>query len=88
MILPYCFVVTLEQDEEGWFIASVEDLPGVVSQGESIQEAMENIAGAVEDALEVMKEGTTQGDVTKSPGVEEPPYSTMTPVRIEGVRAA
>jgi predicted RNase H-like HicB family nuclease len=87
MILPQCFVVVIEQDEEGWFIASVEDLPGVVSQGQSLQEAMENIAGAVEDALSVMNEDAVHGDTTTSPVVEEMKFSTPD-VRIEGSRAA
>ena len=47
------YKVTLEQSEEG-FSASVPGLPGCHSQGETEQEALENIADAISEYLEVV----------------------------------
>ena len=49
------FIVTLEQDEEGWYVAECPALPGCVSQGQSRAEAIENIREAIEASLETRK---------------------------------
>ena len=49
------YQVVLEQSEEG-FAVSVPGLPGCHSQGLAEQEALENIADAVRDYLEVVAE--------------------------------
>ena len=41
------FHVTLEQAEDGWIVAECPALPGCVSQGESENQAMENIKEAI-----------------------------------------
>ncbi len=41
------FHVTLEKDEEGWFVAECPALPGCVSQGRDEKEALENIQEAI-----------------------------------------
>ena len=41
------FHVTLEKDEEGWFVAECPALPGCVSQGQDEKEALENIQEAI-----------------------------------------
>jgi predicted RNase H-like HicB family nuclease len=41
------FHVTLEQDEDGWFVAECPALPGCISQGQDEQEALENIKEAI-----------------------------------------
>lgn len=46
------FLVTIEQDEDGWFVAACPALPGCVSQGRSRNEALENIREAIEGSLE------------------------------------
>jgi predicted RNase H-like HicB family nuclease len=47
--------VLLEESEEG-FAVSVPSLPGCHSQGETEREALENIADAIREYLEVVKE--------------------------------
>lgn len=46
------FFVTLEQDEDGWFVAKCPSLPGCVSQGKTREEAIANIREAIEGSLE------------------------------------
>lgn len=42
------FKITLELDEDGWFLVTVPALPGCVSQGKTEEEAKKNIAEAIE----------------------------------------
>jgi predicted RNase H-like HicB family nuclease len=44
--------VVIEQDEEGFFVASCPALKGCWSQGESEEEALSNIREAIEGWLE------------------------------------
>jgi predicted RNase H-like HicB family nuclease len=46
------FLVTLEQDEEGWWVAECPALPGCVSQARSKDEAIRNISEAIAASLE------------------------------------
>lgn len=41
------FNIVLEKDEEGRYVAECIDLPGCVSEGESIEEAIQNINEAI-----------------------------------------
>ncbi len=50
------FKVVLEPQEEGGYTVYVPSLPGCVSQGETSQEAMNNIKEAIELYLESFKE--------------------------------
>jgi antitoxin HicB len=43
-----------EQAEEGGFIVTVPKLPGVVTEGDSFEEAMERVTDAVEGYLQVL----------------------------------
>lgn len=49
------YKVVIEPDEDGVFIATVPSLPGVVEQGESTEEALQNVQEALEFALEDME---------------------------------
>lgn len=42
------FKIFLEQDEDGWYTATVPALPGCISQGKTEEEAKKNIAEAIE----------------------------------------
>lgn len=42
------FHVTLEQAEDGWFVAECPALPGCISQGETEEEALVNIKEAIQ----------------------------------------
>lgn len=48
--------VLLHQDEDGYFVVEVPSLPGCISQGETRQEALENIKEAIELHIEVLQE--------------------------------
>jgi predicted RNase H-like HicB family nuclease len=45
-----------EPAEEGGFTAFVEELPGAISQGETLDEARENLKDAIQLILEVNRE--------------------------------
>jgi predicted RNase H-like HicB family nuclease len=47
--------VTIEQDEDGAFVATCPSLPGCVSQGASRAEALDNIRDAVEGYIASLK---------------------------------
>lgn len=44
--------VTIEQDEDGVFVATCPALPGCISQGNSRDEALHNIKDAIEGYIE------------------------------------
>lgn len=48
------FDVLIEQDEEGYFVASIPSLPGCHTQARSLDTLMERIREAAELCLEVM----------------------------------
>lgn len=50
------FHVTLERDEDGVFVVECPSIPGCVSQGNSREEAIENIRDAIRICLEVRAE--------------------------------
>lgn len=47
------FNVIIEQDSEGWLIASVPELQGCHTQAKNLQELMDRIKEAIELCLEV-----------------------------------
>ena len=50
------FVVTLERDEDGVWIAECPAIPGCVSQGTTRRQAEKNIRDAIKECLEVRAE--------------------------------
>jgi predicted RNase H-like HicB family nuclease len=49
------FRILIEQDEDGVYIAECPSLPGCISQGETRQEAVENIREAMQGYLASLK---------------------------------
>jgi predicted RNase H-like HicB family nuclease len=49
------YAVVIHQEPEGGFWAEVPALPGCYSQGEAVDELMENVREAISGVLEVMK---------------------------------
>ncbi len=47
--------ITIENDENGMFIAECPSLPGCISQGKTREEAIKNIKDAVKGYLESLK---------------------------------
>ena len=52
------FTAVFEKADEGGYCVYVEELPGANSQGETIEEARENIKDAIELILEANRERT------------------------------
>jgi predicted RNase H-like HicB family nuclease len=50
------FKVLIEEDEDGFFVATVPSLPGCISQGKTEGEARENIKEAIELHLSALAE--------------------------------
>ena len=48
--------VLIDQDEDGYFVAEVPALPGCVSQGDTRQEAIDNIGEVIAGYLESLAE--------------------------------
>lgn len=46
------FHIKIEQDEDGFYIATVPALPGCVSDGATREEALENVRDAIQGWLE------------------------------------
>lgn len=49
------FLITIERDEEGYYVAECPAIPGCVSQGRTEEEALENIKDAITSCLEARK---------------------------------
>ncbi|MBU0477066.1 type II toxin-antitoxin system HicB family antitoxin [bacterium] len=49
------YIVHIEQDEDGVFVAECPSLPGCISQGSSREKAEENIKDAIKGYLESLK---------------------------------
>jgi predicted RNase H-like HicB family nuclease len=54
------FKVVLQEAEEGGYIVSCPALPGCHSQGDSMEEALKNIKGAIVGCLESLAEERTK----------------------------
>lgn len=50
------YTVVLEREEDGGFVATVPALPGCVSQGDSREEALENVREAIAVYIEDCRE--------------------------------
>ena len=50
------FHVTVDRDEDGFFVVECPAIPGCVSQGKTEAEALENIKDAIRQCLEVRAE--------------------------------
>lgn len=47
--------ITLEQDEDGVFVAECPTLPGCISQGKNREEAVQNIKDAIDGYIASLK---------------------------------
>jgi predicted RNase H-like HicB family nuclease len=50
------FNVTIDRDEDGVWVVECPSIPGCVSQGETKEEALENIKDAIRECLKVRAE--------------------------------
>jgi predicted RNase H-like HicB family nuclease len=56
--------------DEGWFVGKLKEIPGVFSQGETLDELKENIADAYRMMLEAESEPEHSGAQLLEVGVE------------------
>ena len=63
------FRVLLEWSDDGWWVVTVPELPGCISQGRTKPEALENIREAIACHLEATSELPASG--VHGRGVEE-----------------
>ncbi len=60
------FKVVIEKDEEvGGYVVSCSSLPGCFSQGDTIEEALENIKEAIQACLESLAEDEIKSYLSK-----------------------
>jgi len=50
------YTIFIEKNEDGWLTGQCEQLPQAISQGENIDDLMENMKDAIELVLEYQKE--------------------------------
>ena len=50
------FTAVFEQQPDGWWIAYVEELPGANTQGQTLEEARENLQDAVQLVIETRRD--------------------------------
>jgi predicted RNase H-like HicB family nuclease len=62
------FGVVVEKDEDGYYVASVPELPGCHTQAKTLDEVMKRIKEAIEACLEV--EGLKSPGSTELVGVQ------------------
>lgn len=55
MTEPMKFTVAVEAQPEGGFTVQCIELPGAISQGETVQEALANVQEAIQLVLEVRR---------------------------------
>lgn len=52
------FKVLISEGEDGWLVVECPSLPGCISQGRTIEEALENIKDAIQGCLDVLGDRT------------------------------
>jgi predicted RNase H-like HicB family nuclease len=67
----YTYTVLLEPDEDGGFVVTCPALPGLVTHGETLEQAREHAAEAIELYLECL-----QAEGSSIPAGEERPAAT------------
>ena len=50
------FTTLIEQGEDGWFVATVPDIPGCYTQGKTVAQVLDRVKEAIEVCLEADKE--------------------------------
>lgn len=50
------FTVIIERGEDGWYVATVPDIPGCYTQGKTVAQVLERVKEAIEVCLEADKE--------------------------------
>ena len=64
------FKVIISNGEDGWLVVECPSLPGCVSQGRTVEEALENIKDAIQGCLNVFGDRTLIKDSERIVEVE------------------
>ncbi|WP_334102786.1 type II toxin-antitoxin system HicB family antitoxin [Methanothrix soehngenii] len=59
------FKVIISNGEDGWLVIECPSLPGCVSQGRTVEEALENIKDAIQGCLNVFGDRTTADPIER-----------------------
>jgi predicted RNase H-like HicB family nuclease len=70
--MPNEFTIIFELGQDGWWIATIPEVPGAFSQGKTKEEARANVLDAVTELMAArrelaLKERTTQSEVETVP---------------------
>ena len=65
------FTAIIEQDESGWFVGQIEEVPAALSQGETIDELKISLLDALRLILDTNKEITEKEYLGKDVIIEE-----------------
>ena len=71
MIKNQEFYVVIEKDEDGYYIGEVPQLKACYSQGETIDELIENIKEVIEMCLEELEENNNSISINEFIGVQK-----------------
>ncbi len=71
MIKNQEFLVVIEKDEDGCYIGEVPQLKACYSQGETIDELIENIKEVIEMCLEELEENNNLININEFIGVQK-----------------
>jgi predicted RNase H-like HicB family nuclease len=69
------FNITIERDEDGRYVAECTDLPGCLSEGETLEETMENISEAIIGCLKSRLK--IAGEKLKIPSIDDKLYISI-----------
>lgn len=65
------YTAIFERGDDGWWVASCLEIPEAITQGETMEEARENLKDAIQLVLEVRREDAEKElegrDVTREP---------------------
>ena len=50
------YKVVISEGEDGWYVVECPSIPGCVSQGKTVDEALANIKDAIQGCLDVLNE--------------------------------
>jgi len=64
------FKVIISNGEDGWLVVECPSLPGCISQGRTVEEALENIKDAIQGCLDVLGDRTLIKDSERIVEVE------------------
>ena len=64
------FKVIISNGEDGWLVIECPSLPGCISQGRTVEEALENIKDAIQGCLDVLGDRTLIKDSERIVEVE------------------